>query len=146
MTLTLSCIKKLSALVRGITSKNIIVWIFFILLEQKNKLESHKSVCESKDVIMPSEDTTILELNQYQKSDKAPFNIYADHECIIEKIEGCKNNPEKSSTTKVSKHIPSGFSMFPISAFRSIENEHDVYRGRDCMKTFCESLRGMQRK
>ena len=62
MTLALSCIKKLSALLRGITSKNIIVWIFFILLEQKNKLESHKSVCESKDVIMPSEDTTILNL------------------------------------------------------------------------------------
>ena len=27
---------------------------------------------------MPSEDTKILEFNQYQKSDKAPFVIYAD--------------------------------------------------------------------
>ena len=90
---------------------------------------------------MPSEDTEILEFNQYQKCDKAPFIIYADLECIIEKTDGCKNNPENSSTTKVSEHIPSGFSMSTISSFRSIENKHDVYRGKDCMKKFCESLR-----
>ena len=51
----------------------------------------------------------LLEFNQYQKSEKAPFIIYADLECIIEKTDGCKNNPENSSTTKVSEHIPSGF-------------------------------------
>ena len=89
---------------------------------------------------MPSEDIKILEFNQYQKSDKAPFIIYADLECIIEKIDGCKN-PENSSTTKVSKHIPSGFSMSIISSFRSIENKHDIYRSKDCMKSFCEFLR-----
>ena len=27
---------------------------------------------------MPTEDTEILEINKYQKSDKAPFIIYAD--------------------------------------------------------------------
>ena len=43
---------------------------------------------------MPFEDTIILEFNQYQKPDKAPFIIYADLECIIEKTDGCKNNPE----------------------------------------------------
>ena len=32
---------------------------------------------------MPSEDTKILEFNQYQKFDKATFIIYADLECII---------------------------------------------------------------
>ena len=66
-----------------------------------------------------SEDTKILEFNQYQKSDKAPFIIYADLECIIEKIDGCKNNPENSSTTNISEHILSGFSMSTISSFRS---------------------------
>ena len=55
---------------------------------------------------MPCEDTKILEFNQYQKSDKAPFFIYADLECLIEKIDGWKTNPANSSTTKVSKHIP----------------------------------------
>ena len=101
-------------------------------------------ICENKDfcnVIMPSEDIKILEFNQNQKSDKAPFVIYAYLECLIETIDGCKNNPEKSSTTKVSKHIPAGFSVSTISSFRSIEDKHDVYRGKDCMKKYCESLR-----
>ena len=66
---------------------------------------------------MPCKDTKILEFNQYQKSDKAPFIIYADPECLIEKIKGCKNNPENSSTTKVGAHIPSSFSMSTISSF-----------------------------
>ena len=90
---------------------------------------------------MPSEDTKILEFNQYQKSDKAPFIIYADLECLIEKIDECKNNPENSFTTKVSEHIPSGFSMSTISSLKSIENKHNVYRGKDYMKEFCEYLR-----
>ena len=34
--------------------------------------------------IKPSEDNKILELNQYQKSDEAPFNINKDIECVIE--------------------------------------------------------------
>ena len=83
---------------------------------------------------MPSEDTKILEFNQYQKSVKSIFIIYADLECIIEKTDGCKNNPENSSTTKVNKHIPSGFPMSTISSFRSIENKHDLYRSKNCVK------------
>ena len=31
--------------------------------------------------------------------------------------------------------------MSTMSSFRSIENQHDVYRGKDCMKKFCESFR-----
>ena len=90
---------------------------------------------------MSSEDAKTLGLNQYQKSDKAPFIIYADLECIIEKIDGCKNNSENSSTTRVSEHILSGFSISTRSSFRSIENKHGVYRGKNCMKKFCEFLR-----
>ena len=54
-------------------------------------------MCENKDfctVIMPSEDTKILQFNQYQTCDKAPFIIYPDLQCLIEKTEGYKNNPE----------------------------------------------------
>ena len=62
-------------------------------------------------------------------------------ECLIEKIDGCKNNPENSPTTKMDEHIPSGFSKSTTSSFKIVENKHYVYRGKDCMKKFCESLR-----
>ena len=98
-----------------------------------------KKVCKNNDccsVEMPSEVTKILYFNQYHKSDKAPFIIYADIECLIEKIDGFKNNPKNSSTTKVGEH------HIIISSSKSTENKHDVYRGADCIKKFCESLRG----
>ena len=63
---------------------------------------------------MPSVDTKTLEFNQYRKSDKTTFIIYADLKSLIEKTDGCKNNPEKLSTTKVSEHILSGFSMWTL--------------------------------
>ena len=44
-----------------------ITWIAFIPLQQKT----------FRNLIMPSENTTILEFNQYQTCDKAPFIIYA---------------------------------------------------------------------
>ena len=57
-------------------------------------------------------------------------------------MDGCKYNPGNSSTTtKVGEPIPSGFSMSTILSFKNIENKHDVYRGKYCMKKFCESLR-----
>ena len=51
---------------------------------------------------MPFEDIKILEFYQYQKSDKAPFIIYADLECVIEEIDACEYNHENSSASKVS--------------------------------------------
>ena len=42
-----------------------------------------------------------------------------------------KNNPEYLSTTKLSEHIPRGFSMSTIFSFRSIENKHDVYSRKE---------------
>ena len=77
---------------------------------------------------MPSEGTKILEFNQYKKSDKAPFIIYADLERLIKNINGCRNNSENSSTIKIGKHIPSGFSMSIILSFKIMKKKHDVYR------------------
>ena len=49
---------------------------------------------------------------------------------------------KKSSTTKTGENIPSGFSMSAIYSFKDIENKNDVCKSKDCMKKFCESLRG----
>ena len=77
--MALSCSKKLPALLKRIISKH--HGDFYCLnclhsFATENKRESHKKVCENKDyckIIMSSEDTKILEFNQYQKPDGAPF-------------------------------------------------------------------------
>ena len=59
----------------------------------------------------------------------------------MKKIDGCKNDPENSFITNESEHILSGLSMSTISSFKSIETIHDLYKSKDCIKKFCESLR-----
>ena len=61
---------------------------------------------------------------------------------MIKKIDGWANDPEKSSTTKIGKHIPCRCSMSTTWTFGYIENKHTLYCGEDSMKKFCESLRG----
>ena len=90
---------------------------------------------------MPAEKNKILKFNQYMKSDKISYIIYADLECLIKKIDGCENNPENTLATKVGEHIPWGFWMSTIWGFDHLENKYTLYRGRDCMKILCDSLK-----
>ena len=106
-----------------------------------------KKACENKhcyNLSIPSEDTKILKFNQNQKSDKAPFIIYVDLECILEQINGCKNNPQNLSATKVNKHIPSGFSMSTISSFRIIGNREEITEKISHILQFIDSARFME--
>ena len=72
---------------------------------------------------------------------KLPFVIYADLECLLEKRSTCQNNPNKSSTTKIYKHTPSGYSIFTHCSFNESKNKLNYYRGDDCMKKFCKDLK-----
>ena len=63
---------------------------------------------------MPSKDTKLLELNQFQKPDKALFISYAYLQCLIKKIGVCKINSRNLYTTNGGEHVPSGFSMSAI--------------------------------
>ena len=95
---------------------------------------------------MSSEKDNILEFNQYMKSEKMPYIIYPDIELLTRKIDGCTNNPEKSSTTQIGEHIACGYSMSTIWGFDHIENNHTLNRGKDCMKKFFSSLREHAKK
>ena len=111
-------VKILSALFRGLISKH--VGDFYCLncfhsYSTENRLKKHENVCKNHDycyVEMPNEDNKILKYNHGEKSMKVPFIIYADLESLLEKMSTCHNNPKNSSTTKINKHTPSGYSLF----------------------------------
>ena len=90
---------------------------------------------------MPTKDNNIIKYNQGEKSIKLPFVIYADLECLLEKMNSSYNNSEESSTTEINKHTPSGYSLFTHYSFDKTEYKLDYYRGKDCMKKFCKDLR-----
>ena len=75
------------------------------------------------------------------KSDKMLNIIYGDNVSLIKKIDNWKKNTEKSSTAKIGKKIPCGYSSSTIWSFNYIENKRSLYSEKDCMKKFCEFLR-----
>ena len=88
----------------------------------ENKLETYKKICENHDyycIEMPNEDNKILKYNHGESYD----------------------SPEKSPTTKINKHTPSGYPLFTHCSFDKTKNKLDYYRGEDCMKKFCLDLR-----
>ena len=140
-------VKNLPGLLKGITStheKDLYCLNCFHSYRTKNKLESHKKICENYDychVEMPTKDNNIIKYNHGEKSMKVPFIIYADLECLLEKMSTCINNPNESSTTKINKHTPSGYSIFTSCSFDESKNKLNYYRGKDCMKKFCKDLK-----
>ena len=90
---------------------------------------------------MPTKDNNIIKYNQGEKSIKMSFTIYADLDCLLEKMSTSQNNPNKSSITKINKLTPSGYSIFAHCSFDESKNKLYYYRGDDCMKKFCEDLR-----
>ena len=140
-------VKNLPGLLRGITSshkEDFYCLNYFHSYRTRNKLEEHKKICENHDycnVEMPTKDNNIIKYNQGKKSIKLPFVVYADLECLLEKMSTCQNNPNESSTTEVNKHTPSDFSLYTHCSFDKSKNKLDNYRGKNCMKKFCKDLR-----
>ena len=90
---------------------------------------------------MPNEDNKILEYNHGEKSLKVPAIIYADLECLLEKMHSCQRNPKKSYTERKNKHAPSSYSLFTNCSFDKTKNKLDCYRGKYCRGNFCKNLR-----
>ena len=87
---------------------------------------------------MPTKDNNTIKYNRGEKSIKLPFVVYADLECLLEKMSTCYNKPEESSTTKINKQTPSGYSIFTHCSFDKSKNKLNYYRGEDCMTKFCK--------
>ena len=51
----------------------------------------------------------ILKFENFHKQQQVPFVIYADFESILEKVQCCKPNDEKSYTEVYQKHTDCGY-------------------------------------
>ena len=71
---------------------------------------------------------------------KASYIIVADIESLLRKMNTCSNDPSKSSTEKKKKHEMCGYSLFTDCSFDEKNNKLHYYRGKDCLKRFCQDL------
>ena len=88
----------------------------------------------------PDEEHDRLMFKDFHKQLKVPFVIYADFECITEKISSVSSDPINSSTEKYQHHTPCGFSYVVVSQVDEYTKPPVLYRGEDCVDKFYKCL------
>ena len=68
--------------------------------------------------------------------------MYADLESILEQISGPGNNPRISTTRGVNIHTPSGWCVQSEFAYGEVKDPLELYRGKDCVRKFCDHIIG----
>ena len=71
--------------------------------------------------------------------------MYADLESILEPISGPGNNPRISTTRRVNIHTPSGWCVQSEFAYGEVKDPLKLYRGKDCVRKFCDHIIGEAR-
>ena len=114
-------------------------WNCFNCFYSKEVFERHKLHCSKLgccNMIMPEEGSVVKFKNQ-QNINRHPFIIYADFECIVEKIECCDGDPGKSYTNKIQKHKPISYTYTLVSFNESVRKSRvERYTGEDCVEEF----------
>ena len=87
----------------------------------------------------------IVQYSDGQFQFKVPFILYADFKSMLEPIQGPGNDQRISSTRRVNNHVPSGWYIRREFAYGRVENPLKLYRGKDCVKKFCEHVIGEAR-
>ena len=103
----------------------------------QESLDKHLEYCSTHEAVkleMPGEGT-ILSFENYNRSMRVPFIVYADFESFIKPIDTCEPNPENSYTKQYQKLTPSSFCYYikcfddevyyqnPVTYTASTENE-----------------------
>ena len=118
---------------------------------QESSRDQHQVYCknnESVRVEMPKQGSTV-EFKDGQNQFKAPFTMYADFESILdpmEPIESPNPNPNQPYTNEINQHMPSGWCVYSKFAYGDIDNPLTLYRGKDCIETFCNYIKGEARR
>ena len=115
---------------------------------EESSRDEHVGYCinsESVKVIMPHK-KLIVQYSDGQFQFKVPFITYADFESILEPIQGLGNDLRISSTRGINNHFPSGWCFHSEFAYGKVENPLKLYRGKDCIKKFCDHVIGEARR
>ena len=114
---------------------------------QESSRDQHQVYCkdnESVRVEMPKQGSTV-EFKDGQNQFKVPFIMYADFESILEPmgpVELGSPNPNQPYTNEINQHTPSGWCVYSKFAYGDVDNPLRIYRGKDCIETFCNYIKG----
>jgi len=104
---------------------------------RKELLERHKLECKGllkspTRTEMLKEGENKMSFTNQHKQMKVPNVIYADFECVLEKIAGCEPSQDASFTVKTERHVPCEFSYIAVRSDGKLFGPLN-YRGRDAV-------------
>ena len=111
--------------------------------EEKSR-NKHIGYCKDNELVrieMPCK-RPIVEYSDGLCQFKVPFIMYADFESILELIQGLENNPRISTTRGVNVLTPSGWCIRGKFAYGEVKDPLKLYRGKDCVRKFCDHVIG----
>ena len=116
---------------------------------QESSRDQHQVYCENNESVrveMPKQGSTV-ELKNGQNQFKVPFIMYADFESILEPMGPVEpGSPNQPYTNEVNQHTPSGWCVYSKFAYGDVDNPLRLYRGKDCIETFCNYIKGEARR
>ena len=143
-----TAIKSLSRLLRSSNTKHKCKQYFCMNclqdFTQESSRDQHQVYCENNESVrveMPKQGSTI-EFKDGQNQFKVPFIMYVDFESILELIQSPNPNPNQPYTNEVNQHTPSGWCVYSKFTHGDIDNPLRLYRGKDCIETFCSYIKG----
>ena len=91
---------------------------------------------------MPKEGENILKFNNFHKQQAVPFLIHADFEAIIiEMVQGCKPNDDKSYTEAYQAHEDCGYEYKVVCCYKDKYSKPiQMYRGENAVYKFMEKM------
>jgi len=107
-------------------------------------LMNHKENCiqvnGEQAIEMPNKDN-ILKFTNHHKQLPVPFVIYADFEAITKKVQGCRQNNNKSYTEAYQTHEDCGYGYKVVCCYDDkYTKPTQVYRGKNAIYKFMESM------
>ena len=143
-------IKSLSRLLRSSNTKHKCKQYFCMNclqgFTQESSRDQHQVYCEDNESVaveMPKQGSTV-KFKDGQNQFKVPliiFIMYTDFELILEPIESPNPNPNQPYTNEVNQHMPCGWCVYSKFAYGDVDNPLRLYRGKDCIETFCNYIK-----
>ena len=111
---------------------------------QESSRDQHQVYCKDNETVrveMPKQGSTV-EFKDGQNQFRVPFIMSADFESILEPIQGPTPDPNQPYTNEVNQHTPSGWCVYSKFTYGDVDNLLRLYRGPDCIETFCNYIKG----
>ena len=116
---------------------------------QESSRYQHQVYCEDNESVrveMPKQGSTV-EFKDGQNQFKVPFIMYADFELVLQPMGPVEpRSPNQPYSNEVNQHTPSDWCVYSKFAYGDVDNPLRIYRGKDCIETFCNYIKGEARR